>query len=76
MTEKYRKKVGNKHYLQALNPITKELEWIEINLSSSTKPKDTPLPNERVINKPSYNYFYKSEYPSYVTPSEYDDKTD
>ena len=58
--EPFRKKEGNKHFLQKLNQETGELEWIEIDLTSPTK------------TTPTYKYYFDREYPDYVTDSDYE----
>lgn len=59
--EKYRKQEGNRYYLKELNQKTGELEWVEINLVSSTKPKEELSPSENVINKPSEDYYFERD---------------
>ncbi len=70
----YRKKEGNKYYLKQLNSESGELEWIEINLQSSTEPVVELSENEMILNKPKYEYYFEMDYPDYVTKSEYEDK--
>ena len=72
--DKYRKTDGNKYYLKKLNSYTGELEWIEINLESSTEPVVELSENELILNKPKYEYYFEMDYPDYVTQSEYEDK--
>ena len=47
----HRKEEGNKYYLKRLNSETKELEWIEINLESSTE-SEVKLSKNEVIEEP------------------------
>ena len=54
----YQKTDGNKYYLKKLNSMTGELEWIEINLESSTEPVEELSKNEMIINKPTYEYYF------------------
>ena len=54
----YQKTDGNKYYLKKLNSMTGELEWIEINLESSTEPEYVEGENEKIINKPQHNYYF------------------
>ena len=56
--DEYRKKEGNKYYLKQLNQESGKLEWIEINLSSSTEPEYVPGPNEKIINQPRHDYYF------------------
>ena len=56
--EEYRKKEGNRYYLQELNQKSGELEWIQINLSSSTEPEYVEGPNEKIINQPTNDYYF------------------
>jgi len=56
--EEYRKKEGNRYYLQELNQKSGELEWIQINLSSSTEPEYVEGPNEKIINQPPHDYYF------------------
>ena len=56
--EEYRKKEGNRYYLQELNQKSGELEWIQINLSSSTEPEQVEGPNEKIINQPRHDYYF------------------
>jgi hypothetical protein len=70
----YKKTDGNKYYLKKLNSESGELEWIEINLESSTEPVEELSKNEMIINKPTYEYYFEIDYPDYVTKSEYEDK--
>ena len=56
--DKYRKTDGNKYYLKKLNSYTGELEWIEINLESSTEPHIELEENEMIINPPQHNYYF------------------
>ena len=57
----YKKTDGNKYYLKKLNSNTGELEWIEINLESSTEPEYVEGENEKIINKPQHNYYFTHE---------------
>lgn len=70
----YKKTDGNKYYLKKLNSYTGELEWIEINLESSTEPVVELSKNEMILNKPTHEYYFEREFPDYVTKSEYEDK--
>ena len=70
----YRKQEGNKYYLKQLNSETSELEWTEINLSSSTEPVMELSENEQILNRPKYEYYFELDYPDYVTDSDYEDK--
>lgn len=70
----YRKQEGNKYYLKQLNSETGELEWIEINLESSTEPEVKLSKHEMVLNKPTYQYYFELDYPDYVTDSDYEDR--
>lgn len=73
--EKYRKKEGNKYYLKELNKESGELEWIEITLVDSTEPKEELSPSEKIINKPTENYYFEVSYPDFVsTSTEYIDE--
>ena len=56
--DEYRKQEGNKYYLKQLNQESGELEWIEINLSSSTEPEYVEGPNEKIINQPRHDYYF------------------
>ena len=56
--EEYRKKEGNRYYLQELNQKSGELELIQINLSSSTEPEYVEGPNEKIINQPRHDYYF------------------
>ena len=53
--EKYRKKEGNKYYLQELNQKSGELEWKEITLVDSTEQTE--------------NYYFEVSYPDFVSTS-------
>ena len=70
----YRKQEGNKYYLKQLNSETGELEWIEINLSSSTEPVMELSENELILNSPKYEYYFELDYPDCVSDSDYEDK--
>lgn len=54
----HRKEEGNKYYLKRLNSETKELEWIEINLESSTEPEVKLSKHEMILNPPRHDYFF------------------
>ena len=56
--DEYRKSEGNRYYLKELNQESGELEWIEINLSSSTEPLYVEGPNEKIINQPRHDYYF------------------
>ena len=56
--DEYRKTEGNKYYLKQLNQESGKLEWIEINLSSSTEPEYVAGPNEKIINQPQHDYYF------------------
>lgn len=56
--DEYRKNEGNKYYLKQLNQESGELEWIEINLSSSTEIEYVEGPNEKIINQPRHDYYF------------------
>jgi hypothetical protein len=71
--DKYRKTENGKFYLQQTNQESGELEWKEITLVDSTEPKVKLEPNERILNKPTQNYYFEVCYPDYVTDSEYGD---
>jgi len=72
--DKYRKEENGKFYLKQLNQETGELEWIEINLVSSTEPVQELSENEQILNRPKYEYYFELDYPDYVTDSDYEDK--
>lgn len=58
--EPFRKKEGNRYYLQKLNRETGKLDWVEIDLISRLEPMEEPLlPCERVINKTYRDYYFK-----------------
>tara|TARA_Y100000389_G_C17452440_1_gene515810 strand:- start:2345 stop:2551 length:207 start_codon:yes stop_codon:yes gene_type:complete len=67
--EQYRKKEGNRYYLQELNKKSGELEWKEISLVSSTEPKIDLENNEQILYPPTHTYYFVNEYPDYVTKS-------
>ena len=67
--EPYRKTEGNKYYLKQLNKESGELEWKEITLVDSTEPKVKLEPNEKIINKPTENYYFEVSYPDFVSTS-------
>ena len=52
--EQYRKKEGNRYYLQELNYESGEVEWKEITLVNSTEPKIELENNEKILNPPSH----------------------
>lgn len=56
--DEYRKSEGNRYYLKQLNQESGKLEWIEINLSSSTESPYVEGPNERIINQPRHDYYF------------------
>ena len=56
--EQYRKQENNKYYLKELNSKTGELEWIEINLESTTEPVQELSENEMILNPPRHDYFF------------------
>jgi len=56
--DKYRKQENNKYYLKELNSKTGELEWIEINLESTTEPVLELSPNEQILYPPRHDYFF------------------
>ena len=56
--DEYRKNEGNKYYLKQLNQESGELEWIEINLSSSTEPKIDLENNEQILYPPRHDYYF------------------
>lgn len=56
--EQYRKQENNKYYLKELNSKTGELEWIEINLESSTEPVQELSENEMILYPPRHDYFF------------------
>ena len=57
--EQYTKKEDNKYYLKQLNQKSGDFDWIEINLSSSTEPEYVERGNEKIINRPSYEYYFE-----------------
>ena len=57
----HRKEEGNKYYLKRLNSETKELEWIEINLESSTESEVKLSKHEVILNKPQHNYYFTQD---------------
>jgi len=59
--EQYKKTEGNRYYLKQLNPKTKELEWVEIKLVSSTKVENTSSPNEKIILASEHDYYFEDE---------------
>jgi|MDTC01.2.fsa_nt_gb hypothetical protein len=68
--EQYRKKEGNKYYLQELSKESGELEWKEITLVSSTEPKIELENNEKILYPPSNKYYFVNEYPDFVSIEE------
>ncbi len=68
--EQYRKKEGNRYYLQELNYESGEVEWKEITLVNSTEPKIELENNEKILNPPSHKYYFVNEYPEFVSIEE------
>ena len=56
--DKYRKTDGGKYYLKQHNKSSGELEWIEIQLESSTEPEYVEGDNEKIIHKPQHDYYF------------------
>ena len=68
--EQYRKKEGNKYYLQELSEESGQLEWKEITLVDTTEPQMDLENNERILNPPSHKYYFVNEYPEFVSIEE------